>query len=137
MNFPKNKKIVLFDGVCNLCNRSILFIIKRDYNDTFRFAPIQSVTGQKLIKEFQFDPTKIDSIVLYIPEKGLFSRSGAVLRISKDLKFPYNLYNLFLIIPSFIRNWVYDYIARNRYRWYGKREICMVPSLELKKKFLY
>jgi len=136
MKLPDNKKIVLFDGVCNLCNHSIIYIIKRDYKDKFRFAPLQSEIGKTLLKEFQQSRYSLDSIVLYDPEKGLFSRSSAVLRISKELKFPSNLYSIFLIIPAFIRDWFYNYIAKNRYKWYGKQESCMIPTPELTKKFL-
>ena len=136
MKLPNNKKIVLFDGVCNLCNHSIIYIIKRDYKDKFRFAPLQSEIGKTLLKEFQQSRYSLDSIVLYDPEKGLFSRSSAVLRISKELKFPSNLYSIFLIIPAFIRDWFYNYIAKNRYKWYGKQESCMIPTPELTKKFL-
>ena len=136
IELEKGKQLVIFDGVCNLCNASTIYIIKRDRNDIFRFAPLQSEIGQKIIKAYNIDTNKTDSILLYAPNKGLFSRSTAVLKIASKLSFPTSLYAIFLIIPAFIRNVVYNYIARNRYKWYGKKDSCMVPTPEIKKKFL-
>lgn len=129
------KKIILFDGVCNLCNSSVLFVIKRDTKDHFRFAALQSEIGQSLAKKHQLDTTQVDSIVLIMKDK-VFIKSSAALNISRYLKGAYPLLFLFIIIPSFIRNWVYDYVAKNRYRWYGKKDQCMIPTKELKSKFL-
>ena len=129
------KKIILFDGVCNLCNTSVLFVIKRDTKDHFRFAALQSEIGQSLAKKHQLDTTQVDSIVLIMKDK-VFIKSSAALNISRYLKGAYPLLFLFIIIPSFIRNWVYDYVAKNRYRWYGKKDQCMIPTKELKSKFL-
>ena len=129
------KKITLFDGVCNLCNTSVLFVIKRDTKDQFRFAALQSEIGQSLAKKHQLDTTQVDSIVLIMKDK-VFIKSSAALNISRYLKGAYPLLFLFIIIPSFIRNWVYDYVAKNRYRWYGKKDQCMIPTKELKSKFL-
>tara|TARA_R110002051_G_scaffold10001_6_gene37996 strand:- start:38913 stop:39314 length:402 start_codon:yes stop_codon:yes gene_type:complete len=129
------KKIILFDGVCNLCNSSVLFVIKRDTKDQFRFAALQSEIGQSLAKKHQLDTTQVDSIVLIMKDK-VFIKSSAALNISRYLKGAYPLLFLFIIIPSFIRNWVYDYVAKNRYRWYGKKDQCMIPTKELKSKFL-
>ena len=136
IELEKEKQLVLFDGVCNLCNSSIIYIIKRDKNDIFRFAPLQSEIGQKILDTYQIDPSKTDSILLYTPNKGLFSRSTAVLKIASKLSFPTNLHAVFLIVPAFIRNVVYNFIAKNRYKWYGKKESCMIPTPELKQKFL-
>ena len=97
---------------------------------------MQSETGQKIINEFNIDTTKTDSILLYTPEKGIDYKSTAALNIAYNLGFPLSVMGIFFIIPSFIRNWVYDYIAKNRYTWYGKKESCMVPSPEFKNKFL-
>jgi predicted DCC family thiol-disulfide oxidoreductase YuxK len=136
IELEKGKQLVLFDGVCNLCNSSIIYIIKRDKNDIFRFAPLQSEIGKEIIETYQIDSVKTDSILLYTPDKGLFSRSTAVLKVTSELSFPTNLYAAFLIIPAFIRNMVYNFIARNRYKWYGKKESCMISAPELKAKFL-
>ncbi|MCK7590952.1 DCC1-like thiol-disulfide oxidoreductase family protein [Subsaxibacter sp. CAU 1640] len=133
---PKNKKLVLFDGVCNLCDASVQYIIKHDKSDVFRFAALQSDIGEQIIKEFKIDINKIDSILLYSEENGISYKSTAALKIASKLGFPRNLMVGFLIVPAFIRNWVYDYIAKNRYKWYGKKEECMIPTPELKAKFL-
>lgn len=133
---PKHKKLLLFDGVCNLCNASVQYIIKHDTKDVFLFAPLQSEVGKQLIEAYNVDTKKTDSIILYAPEKGIDYKSTAALKIAKHLGFPRNLMVVFFIVPAFIRNWVYDYIAKNRYKWYGKKESCMIPTPELKNKFL-
>ncbi len=136
IQLPQDKKIVLFDGVCNLCNASIIYIIKHDKNDMFRFAPLQSDIGKAIINEHGVDMSKTDSILLYQPNKGISIKSSAALRIAMKLGFPRNLLRLFFIVPTFMRNWAYDYIAKNRYKWYGKKESCMIPTPELQAKFL-
>lgn len=100
------------------------------------FAPLQSNVGKQIIDTFNIDPTQTDSILLYSEEKGLSVKSSAALHIVKHLGFPRSLMFVFLIVPTFIRNWVYDFVARNRYKWYGKKDACMVPTPELKAKFL-
>jgi predicted DCC family thiol-disulfide oxidoreductase YuxK len=131
----KKKKVILFDGVCNLCNSSVLFVIKRDPKDQFRFAALQSEMGQKLSKQYHIDTTEVDSIMLISNDK-VYVKSSAALRVARRLTGGYPLLFGFMIIPPFIRNWVYDYIAKNRYRWYGKKDQCMIPTPELKSKFL-
>ena len=135
-NLPEYKQLILFDGVCNLCNSSVQYVIKHDKNDVFMFAPLQSNIGKQIIIEFNIDTTKVDSILLYSKEKGLKSKSTAALQVAKYLGFPTNLLSIFLIIPATIRNWVYDYVAKNRYKWYGKKDQCMTPTPELKSKFI-
>lgn len=130
-----NKKIILFDGVCNLCNGSVVFIIKRDKKDVFRFTAIQSDEGQKLIEKYQIDTSKLDSILLF-ESNNYFSKSTAALRIARHLNGGYPLLYGFIIVPEVFRNWIYDLIARNRYKWFGKKESCMIPTPELKSKFL-
>lgn len=133
---PINKQLILFDGVCNLCNSSVNFIIKRDKKNTFLFTPLQSHLGKQIIKEYNIDTNKTDSILLYIPKKGITYKSTAALKVASHLGFPVKILSVFLIIPTFIRNWIYDFIAKNRYKWFGKKETCMMPSPELKSKFL-
>ena len=133
---PKNKKLILFDGVCNLCNSSVQYIINHDKHDIFLFAPLQGETGQKIISYFNIDTSKTDSIILYSEENGIDYKSTAALKIATKIGFPQNLLSAFLIVPAFIRNWVYDFIARNRYKWYGKKDECMIPTPDLKSKFL-
>ncbi len=135
-SLPKHKKLILFDGVCNLCNSSVLFTIKRDLNDVFMFAPLQSEIGQQILKDYNIDVSKTDSILLYEPDKGVSYKSTAALKIASNLNYPTKALTLFLIVPAFIRHWVYNYIAKNRYQWYGKKESCMIPTPELKAKFI-
>jgi predicted DCC family thiol-disulfide oxidoreductase YuxK len=135
MEGPNDKKIILFDGVCNLCNSSIIFVIKHDPKDLFRFAPLQSDIGKSLMEKHQIDPQETDSIILVDQEKA-YTKSSAALRVSRHLSGGYPLLAIFLIIPVFLRNLVYDYIAKNRYKWYGKKDSCMIPTPELKAKFL-
>lgn len=138
MSIPleKNKKLILFDGVCNLCDASVQFVIKHDKHDIFRYTALQSALGQKIIRKFNIDRTKTDSILLYVPEDKIYSKSTAALKIAAQLGFPRNVMGIFFIVPPFIRNKVYDVIAKNRYKWYGKKEECMIPTAELKSKFL-
>ena len=138
MNFgiPKHKKLILFDGVCNLCNSSVQYVIKRDKKEHFLFTALQSDIGKQILDAYKIDTTKIDSILLYIPKKGIDYKSTAALKVAASLGFPVNLMAIFFIVPAFIRNWVYDFIAKNRYKWYGKKESCMIPTPELKSRFL-
>ena len=136
INLPDSKKLVLFDGVCNLCNNSVQFIIKHDKKDLFMFAALQSGAGQEIIKSFNIDSQATDSVLLYSKKDGLSQKSTAALKIACHLGFPYNVLVIFFTIPTSIRDWVYDVIARNRYQWFGKSENCMVPTPNLQSKFL-
>ncbi len=133
---PTNKKIILFDGVCNLCDSAVQFIIKYDKKDVFRFVALQSELGQEILKHIGINSKNIDSIVLYEPGIAYYYKSSAALEIAKNLGGFFHFGTIFRIIPTGIRNQLYDYIAKNRYQWYGKTEICMIPSKELKNKFL-
>jgi predicted DCC family thiol-disulfide oxidoreductase YuxK len=135
-DLPNDKKIILFDGVCNLCNSSVQYVIKRDKSDIFRFAALQSELGQKIIKHIGIANKNIDSIILYEPGKAYYYKSSAAIEIAKDLGGVFTFGTVFRIIPTTIRNILYDYIAKNRYKWYGKQESCMIPTPELKAKFL-
>ncbi|WP_417370803.1 thiol-disulfide oxidoreductase DCC family protein [Gelidibacter japonicus] len=136
IDLEKNKQLILFDGVCNLCDASVQYVIKHDINDLFRYTTLQGEVGQAIIKKYGVDTDKMDSILLYSPENGISYKSTAALKIASKLGFPRHLMVVFLIVPAFIRNWVYDFIAQNRYKWYGKKEECMIPTKELKSKFL-
>lgn len=133
---PKDKKIILFDGVCNLCNTSVNFIIEHDKKDVFRFASLQSELGKKLTSERGMDPEELDSIVLIEPGVAYFKKSTAALEISKELSGGYSMLKYLCFLPEGLRDGVYDLIARNRYRWFGKKDACMIPTPELKAKFL-
>ncbi|MEZ4804036.1 MAG: DCC1-like thiol-disulfide oxidoreductase family protein [Bacteroidia bacterium] len=127
------KPIVFFDGYCNLCSSSVQWIIKNDLNNTFQFAPLNGETAKKIIEDE--DILKEDSIILFLNNK-FYLRSTAVLKIAAKLKYPSRFLSVFLIVPVFIRNWVYQIVARNRYKWFGKKEVCWIPSEELNIKFL-
>jgi predicted DCC family thiol-disulfide oxidoreductase YuxK len=133
---PKDKKIILFDGVCNLCDAAMQFIINHDKKDTFRFVSLQSDLGKKIITHLGIDSTKIDSIVLYEPGQAYYYKSQAALKIANELGGIYALFHIAAILPKSILNLIYDYIAKNRYKWYGRKESCMVPSPEVSAKFL-
>jgi predicted DCC family thiol-disulfide oxidoreductase YuxK len=135
MQSKTSYKIILFDGVCNLCNGAVNYIIKRDKKNIFKFAALQSEVGQELVTKFKIDTSKVDSIIL-IDGETYYEKSSAALHITKELSGAYPLLFVFMIIPKFIRNSVYDYVARNRYKWFGKKESCMIPTKELKSKFL-
>ena len=135
MDLDKKDKIILFDGVCNLCNGAVTFIIKRDKNNLFKFATLQSDIAEELLIDKLSDKELLDSIVL-IENGKQYTKSSAALRIAKNLSGAYPLLYIFMVIPKFLRDWVYSIIAKNRYKWFGKKDACMIPTPELKKKFL-
>lgn len=135
-NLPQDKKIILFDGVCNLCNSAVQFVIRHDKKDVFRFVALQSELGQNILKHIGIDPKYIDSVILYEPGVAYYYKSAAAIEIAKNLGGFWHLGTVFRVIPTGISNQVYDYIAKNRYKWYGKKDSCMVPSPELESKFL-
>lgn len=130
------KKLILFDGVCNLCNETIIKIIKFDKKNIFLFASLQSEFGKKILDDLAIDVTKIDSIVLYEPKVAYYIKSDAALNIMNSLGGFWKLTHIFWIFPTPIRNLIYGFIAKNRYRWFGKKAQCMIPTPELKSKFL-
>lgn len=132
---PTNKQLILFDGVCNFCDESIHKIIKADKDNLFVFASLQSNFGKEIIKHIGINP-KIDSIILYQPNIAYFTESDAALEIAKQLSGFYPLLQIGKIVPKTVRNKIYQYIAKNRYKWYGKKEECMIPSVEVRSKFL-
>lgn len=127
--------IILFDGICNLCNKSVQFVLKRDRRQQFRFASLQSEAGQQLLRKFNLSSTDMNSFVLIDNDK-IYTRSGGALRVLKILGGGWRLLYGLIIVPPFIRDRVYDWISRNRYKWFGKREECWIPTPELKKRFL-
>jgi len=135
-DLPKNKKIILFDGVCNLCDKSVQVIIKNDKKDDFRFVALQSDLGESIINHIGIDRSKTDSIVLYEPGYAYYYKSKAAFRIAIYLGGFFSIISLLRFLPTFLTDFVYDYIAKNRYKWYGKKEECMIPSKETLNKFL-
>lgn len=136
LNLPPNKKIILFDGVCNLCDSAVQFVIQHDKKDVFRFVALQSDLGQEILNHIGINPKNIDSIILYEPGVAYYYKSSAALQIVRSLGGFWHLGTAFRIIPTNISNQIYDYVARNRYKWYGKKESCLIPTPELKSKFL-
>ncbi len=132
----ENKQIILFDGVCNLCNNFIQFIIQRDTEDIFRYASLQSEVAQKLIAERGIKVNTMESVILINPGIAYYTKSDAAVHIGKHLKGYRYISKIITLVPSSLRNIVYDLIARNRYRWYGKMDACMTPTSESKGKFL-
>lgn len=127
--------IVLFDGVCNICNRLVNFIIAKDKNNLFKFASLQSGTADKIIKKFCPEQNKIYSVLLIENEK-FYKNSTAILRIFKNISGLWKLFYIFIIVPPFIRDAVYNVIAKKRYLWFGKKDRCMVPDDKIIQKFL-
>ncbi len=126
---------ILFDGICNFCNASINFIIDRDSRGIFKFAALQSEIGQEILKHNDLKISTFDSIIL-IKENTILQKSDAALEIARNLDGLWKLFYIFKIIPPFLRNFVYDLIARNRYRIFGRTNACRLPTPELRARFL-
>lgn len=126
--------IILFDGVCNLCDHAVRFVLARDRAEQFRFAALQSPAGRQLLDAVGASPD-LDSVVLIADGKA-HTRSDAALRIAARLSGLWPGLTLLLIVPRPIRNWAYDFVAKNRYRWFGTRAACMIPTPELRSRFL-
>lgn len=127
--------IILFDGVCNLCNNSVQFIIKKDTRNKFKFSSLQSSFGQKLLKEHNIETVNTDSFVFIRNDKA-YIKSTAALWVAFELGRFWALLCFFFVVPAFLRDRIYDWVARNRYKWFGKKESCMIPTPEIKNKFL-
>lgn len=136
LEFPKGKKVVLFDGVCNLCNNFINLIIDKDKNNVFVFASLQSDVGKEIMEHLHIDSSKLDSVILYDPDVAYYFKSEAALHIVKEFSGPWKLLQVFRILPTRFNDLIYDFVGRNRYKWFGKSEQCRIPTPELKAKFL-
>ena len=136
MKIPEDKKLILFDGVCNLCNSSINFVIRHDKKNQFLFAPLQGRLGEHFTKERGVDTLKTDSIILLEPGVAYYTKSSAALKIGMAFGGGWKLLGIFEWIPTVFRDYLYDIIAKNRYRWFGRLDSCMIPTPELKAKFL-
>ena len=130
---PEN--IVIFDGVCNLCEFSVNFIFERDSAGQFYFTPAQSPLGASLLKRFGINTSRLDTVVL-VRDGLAFTRSAAAIEIASKLDKPWNLLTVFQAVPEPLRDMIYDLIAQNRYQIFGKKEACMLPSEALRKRFL-
>src|SRR5215471_5014273 len=132
---PANPPLILFDGVCNFCNASVAWVVEHDHRDLFRFAALQSAAGKAAFARANGHTSLPDTMVL-IDEAGLHTRSEAVVRIASRLGLPWSLAGLVRLLPRPVRDWAYSSLARNRYRWFGRRESCLVPTPELRARFL-
>jgi len=128
------ESVILFDGVCNLCNAWVQFVIRRDPEARFAFAPLGSEPANELLRDRRAMVTS-DSIIL-VEKDAIYDQSTAALRIARRLAGPWALAAVFLVVPTFLRDAVYRLIARNRYRWFGRRDVCMMPTPELRARFL-
>jgi predicted DCC family thiol-disulfide oxidoreductase YuxK len=131
----EGKSILLFDGVCNLCNGFVQFLIKRDRRKQFLYASLQSEEGKELLEAHQLSVDALNTVVL-IENGKAYTHSDVALRVSRQLPGLWPLFYGFVILPKGLRDAIYNWIARNRYRWFGKREACMIPTPELKSRFL-
>lgn len=131
---PLMNNIILFDGECNFCDRSVEFIIKRDKKAVYKFTSIQSDTGQFIVEKFAV-PSDIDSMIL-VKNETCYYKSSAALRICKNLKGAWKLLYFCLLVPKPIRDHFYDVISKNRYKWFGKKDSCTLPSPEIRNRFL-
>ena len=126
---------MLFDGECHLCDGTVQFVLERDKKEQFHFCSLQSERGQAYLKKFDLPTDQFDNFVL-IEGEDFYLRSTAVLRLCKGLPFPWSFLSVFLIIPGSIRDFVYRIVAKNRYRWFGKKEACWIPTGKYRKRFL-
>lgn len=129
------KKIILFDGYCNLCNSYVNFIIRKDKNNNFKFSSLQSGYGKSISEKFELPGQNYDSF-LFVENERCYIKSTAALRVAKNLPGLWKMFYIFIIIPPFIRNALYDFVAKRRYKWFGKKESCLIPTPELKEKFI-
>ena len=131
----KESPVILFDGVCNFCNGAVNFIIQRDKKSLIKFAALQSEAGRKLLQRFNLPTDELSSIIL-IEDGNVFTQSSAALKLCKYLTGLWPLMYGFIIVPLFIRDGIYKWIAKNRYKWFGKKDHCMIPTQEVRTRFL-
>jgi predicted DCC family thiol-disulfide oxidoreductase YuxK len=133
---PHHGPVVLFDGVCNLCNAGVVFIVRRDPRGQFRFAALQSETAARLVAEAGLDPEGLPDSMIVLEGGRALLRSAAALRIARGLRWPWPLFTVLWLVPRPLRDWAYKVVARHRYRWFGRREACMMPTAELEGRFV-
>ena len=131
----QEQPIILFDGICNFCDSAVNFLIRHDKKSRIRFAALQSQPGQHLLKQHNLSTTSFDTFVLL--DKGkTYTRSTAALRVCRYLPGGWPLFYGFIIVPAFIRDVLYNLVAQNRYKWFGKKETCMIPDASVRQRFL-
>ncbi|MFN8441819.1 MAG: thiol-disulfide oxidoreductase DCC family protein [Caldilineaceae bacterium] len=129
------ESVVLFDGVCNLCNATVQFIIKHDAQRRFKFAALQSAAADQLLKQQPQLTSALESVIL-VEDGKIYTESDAALHIARRLNGVWSLFFFLIFVPRWLRDPVYRFIARNRYRWFGKQDSCMIPTPELRSRFL-
>ncbi len=130
-----NDKVILFDGVCNLCNGSVIFVLQKERKPVFKFASIQSKPGKELLNLCGLPANYVQAVIL-IDNGKIYLGSTAALKIGQTLKFPWwFLAYAGFVVPKLVRDWIYAQIAKHRYQWFGKRDICMIPTENLKSRF--
>ncbi|MFP4976059.1 thiol-disulfide oxidoreductase DCC family protein [Paenibacillus sp. CN-4] len=127
--------VVLIDGVCHLCQGLVKFIIKRDPKAAFRFATLQGAAGRRMVSSAGMDPDRLDTVVL-VEQGAVYTESAAALRIARKLRFPWPVLYVFIAVPRPLRDAVYRYVARNRYRWFGRDEACLLPTPDLRRRLV-
>ena len=132
---PENKSILLFDGVCKFCHSSVQFVIKRDSGKNFLFCPLQSDKGKELLRAQGISDTGLTSMIL-LKDGKFYKKSSAALRIAKELRAPWPLLYIFILVPAFIRNAIYDFIGKRRYKWFGKYDSCWIPDDDSRGRFI-
>jgi len=130
-----NHPIILFDGVCNFCNGMVNFVIPREKKSVIKFAALQSETGQQLLKQFNLSTYEFNSFI-FIEAGRVYTQSTGALKVSKYLSAFWPLLYGLIIVPKFIRDGIYNWIAKNRYKWFGKKEQCMIPTAGVSERFL-
>ena len=135
LSLSEEHPILLFDGVCNLCNGSIQFVIERDAEAKFRFAPLQSAVAQELLRDCGYQGETLDSVIL-VEDGECYAGSEAVIRTARHLGLPYSLLGPAGLVPARLRDLAYEFVAERRYRWFGRREQCMMPTPDLERRFL-
>ncbi|MBP6431922.1 MAG: thiol-disulfide oxidoreductase DCC family protein [Ferruginibacter sp.] len=130
-----NQPTILFDGVCNFCNSAVNFVIKRDKKGVIKFAPLQSNAGLQLLQQYNLPTNDMKSFV-FIDGGVAYTQSTAAIKVCKYLNGAWSLCKIFIIVPKFIRDGLYNWVAKNRYKWFGQKETCMIPTPEVKARFL-
>ena len=131
----KDQPIILFDGVCNFCNGAVNFVIRKDKRSVIKFTPIQSVQGQQLLNQYGFPPSHLSSFI-FIKNGNAYTQSTAALQVCKSIGGVWRLLYGFIIVPKFIRDGIYNLVAKNRYKWFGRKDQCMIPTPEVRQRFL-
>lgn len=135
VDLPKDKAVILFDGVCNVCNGFVQFMIPRDPKGYFKFASLQSEIGQQILKAYDLPAEELSTVILVEGGK-VYTHSDVAIRASRHMSGLWPAFSIFSVVPRFLRDGIYNWIARNRYRWFGQREQCMIPTPDIRQRFL-